>query len=295
MGKHKKGWYEREEEQKVTLDSLKTKVSLTPREFELLNIIKERKLVSRNHLEIISESYRYIGKGRTSALNKSITKMFRAKILDRMHYAQELGKGNKPCVVSLDNGGSILLGLPHKQRIIQKKSKLNNQIIVNRSLPANFRHIEGVNKLESETILFCEDNGYKLVLWSHEQNNTKKFFYGQDKITLIPDVFLCIDFNNQFFYAFLEFDTGSESLRYKEPPVVRDKIDKYRKYKVSNLWLEEDWYKSMVSPHFPILLFVTEDDKRIEFFNEKSKEMGVKGIGIYHENFIDVLKKIATL
>lgn len=298
MGKYKKSWYEREEGQKITLDILKSSTHLTSREFELLNIISERKLVRRKHLEMISESYRnYNGedRSRTNSLNRSITKMYRNTILDKTNEPQVFGKGNTSSIVSLDRGGSILLGIPHKPRIIQRKQELNNQTIVTRNLPANFRHIDGVNKLEVETIQFCEEHGYEIIAWTHEQNNKKTIFYGQDKITLIPDVFLILKIGKNLLFAFLEYDTGSESLRYKEPPIIREKIEKYRVYKMSKLWLEEDWIEYMDKPQFPMVLFVTEDYKRIEFFNNKSKELGVKGLGIYYENYQDVIKKIATL
>jgi hypothetical protein len=284
MGRLKRGWYERQETEKITLDWVKTNCRVTPRELELLRLVYDRKLVRRDHLEIISPSYRNAGDGRTKILNNSITKLFRQMCLDKIHEKGELGKGNYPCTVALDRAGSILLGLPHKRRIIHNVNKYNGEIYITRSLPSNYRHINGINLLETQTIMICDDIGYSIEKWNLEV--PREFHYANEEILLKPDITLEISNGNKSFLGFIEFDTGSENLRYKTNfPIIHDKIVKYKKYKMSTLWEDEFDY-------FPLLLLVTEDDKRIPYFNEKCKEIGIRGIGVYYENYTKFMYRL---
>lgn len=287
MGRVRTGWYEREEIQKVTLDWIKVNCKLTEREISLLEIVNARKLVKRDHLEIICEPYRHLGNNRTRLVNRAIKKLFTKMVLDKVHEKQDLGKGNAPCIVALDKGGSLILNIPHKRRISHRISKINDTIYVYRSLPSNYRHINGVNQLEVETILFCEETDNKIVRWDHEYG--REFYYGSDKILLIPDVLAELTINNNKFVSYVEYDTGSENHRYSTNfPIIHDKLIKYKKYKSSNLWLDD-------SNYFPVLLFVTEDHKRIPYFNEKCKELGLQGFGIYSENYTKFLTHITTM
>ncbi len=295
MGRIRKSWYERKEVQKVTLDWVKTNCKLSEREFDLLKIIYERKLVRRDHLEIISNAYRKLGANRTILLNKSIRKMFRNMCLDKVHEPQAIGRGNTPCIVSVDKGGSLLLNVPHRKRITHTTYTVNNKDYIYRHLPANFRHINGVNALEVETILFCEENNYNIVNWTHEQRNKVSFMYGEERVIIIPDVLMILEINGKKIAAFIEYDTGSESLRYKEPPIIKDKIIKYKRYRSSTLWQEADWQRHFDKPVFPMIMLVTEDEKRINFFNRKIKEVGLRGVGVYYESYTNVLKKMATM
>jgi hypothetical protein len=209
-------------------------------------------------------------------------------VVDKCHLKQEFGKGNKSCIISLDRGGSVLLNIPHIQRIIRTKKIIHGEDYIFRSLPSNFRHINGVNQLEVETILLLEQTNGEIKQWIHEKIIT--FYYGQEKMVMKPDVIGELNFNknkDKPFYFFIEFDTGSESIRYKEPPVIRDKIIKYRKYRASKLW--EKTY-----PYFPYLLFVTEDEKRIPFFNKKCKENGLSGRAIYYKNYTKFLTHLTN-
>lgn len=259
----------------------------------MLQLIYDRKLVRRDSLEIISKSYRNAGNNRTILLNRAIKKLYRHRILDKVHEVQKIGRGNTPSIVAIDKGGSMLLGVPHKPRITQKKSIIKGIPYITRILPSNFRHIHGVNQTEVKTILFCEETGNSILMWKHEV--ATNFFYNGENILFIPDVLYILEINGKTFPIFLEFDTGSEGIRQKEPKVILDKIVKYRKYKSSKLWLDEDWQNLLHKPLFPLLLFVTEDHRRIPFFNKKSKENGVWAYGVYHDNYYEFMKKIATL
>lgn len=283
----RRSWYERFEVKRINADWVKTNVRLTDREVELLKIINYRKLVRRDMLEIISPSYRYLSsKNRTRIMNRSISKMFQSMVVDKVHEPQHFKRGNTPAVVALDRAGAIILGIPFKQRIRQIKQVLGGVEYIYRQLPINFRHINGVNQLEVDTILFCEETGNKLVQWVLEK--PIEIFYGQDKIVLIPDVLMELKINNKSLLAFIEYDTGSENIRYKEPPTVRDKIIKYKKYMLSKLWENE-------FPNFPLLIFVTEDNDRINFFNRKCKENGILGIGVYYKNYSSFLQNLGNI
>jgi hypothetical protein len=289
MGKSKESWWEREEIKKVTLDYIKTNCKITNRERELLQIIKDRKLVRRDMLEIISPSYRLLGSSRTRIMNRSIKKLFKNMCIDKVHESQGYREGNTPAIISLDKAGSLILGINHRNRIKHVTRNINGVDCVFRQLPINYRHINGVNSLEVETIQCVEEERGEIINWILESPIT--FHYGQEKISLIPDVKMSVKLcsgHEKIFYAFIEYDTGSESIRQKEPKIIRDKILKYRKYKRSRLW-------ESIYPSFPIVLFVTEDEKRVDFFNKKCEENGISGLGIFRENYIKVIKKLATL
>jgi hypothetical protein len=144
-----------------------------------------------------------------------------------------------------------------------------------------------------ETIILCESKGFEIVKWQIEK--PRAFTYNGENIQLIPDVLMILKIREKPFVAFIEFDTGSEGLRQKEPVIIRDKIIKYKKYKSSNLWIGEEWQKDMVNPVYPLVLFVTQDNNRVQFFNDKAQELRVKGLALYYEKYTDVLKGITTL
>lgn len=213
--------------------------------------------------------------------------MFSQMILDKVHEVQEIGKGNTPCIVAIDKGGSILLGVPHRPRITQKKTNFKGISYVTRYLPINYKHINGINQTEVETILFCDEKGHDLVRWELEVSTI--FQYNNEEIKFIPDVFVEIRFGEKNFLSFIEYDTGSEDHRNKNHfPTIYNKLINYNKYKTTKLW--EDQYE-----YFPMILFVTEDSKRIQWFNNHCKEFGLRGLGVYYENYTDVLRRLAEM
>lgn len=208
-------------------------------------------------------------------------------IFDKVHEVQQIGKGNTPCIVSLDRAGSILLGVPHKKRITHRKTTFKGEDYITRILPLNYKHIFGINRTEVETILFCERTDNKILQWKHEV--ASEFIYGGVKILFIPDVFVELKLKAKQFLAFIEYDTGSENLRSKNDfPIIHEKLKNYKKYKKSNLWVDEYRY-------FPMILLVTEDDKRIEYFNDKCRELGLQGFGIYYENYTKWLDSLINI
>lgn len=286
MGRIRGSWYEREEVEKITLDFVKTNCKITAREKELLEIINQRKMVRRDMLEIISPSYRNLGVNRTRIMNRSMKKLFSNMCIDKIHELQGYLQGNTPAIYSLDRAGSMILEIPHKSRIKHIKNTVNGKTYIYRRLPSNFRHVNGVNGLEVDTILFCEETGSEILEWCHEK--PQELHYGEERIVVIPDVLMGLKINDRHFYAFIEYDTGSEGVREKEPRVIRDKIIKYKKYKLSELWTDE-------FNQFPIILLVTEDEKRTGFFNKKCKENGLLGLGIYRENYKEFLKRLTDM
>ncbi|UUV46158.1 replication-relaxation family protein [Bacillus phage vB_BanS-Thrax2] len=271
----------------MTLDWLKSNVKPTNRDMELLNIISERKLVNRSHLEIIAPSFRHLAKNRTRLINRTIRKLFDSMCLDKVHEKQELGKGNTPSILALERGGSILLNIPHKRRIPQKKMLVNGEIKIERHVPLIYRHTNGINQMEVETILLCEKYGYEIKIWEHEKSAI--FKYNNEDIVFIPDVFVRLRIGEKEVDLFLEYDTGQENIRNKNNfPVIYDKIIRYKKYKKSMLWQNH-------SEKFPIVLLVTEDSHRIMHFNKNCKKHGVQGFGVYHENYTKFLEHLAKM
>lgn len=208
-------------------------------------------------------------------------------VLDKVHEVQEIGKGNTPCIVAIDKGGSIILGVPHKIRIPHRTTKIKQTSYVTRICPSNYKHINGVNQCEVDTILFCEATNNELLKWELEVNIT--FYYSMEKTILIPDVFVECKFKNINWLAFLEYDTGSENHRNKDDfPVIREKLDKYRKYKLSEIW--RDKYK-----RFPMILLVTEDEKRVQWFTNRCRELGLEGFGVYYKQYVKVLETLSRM
>lgn len=281
MVRSREGWYAREEISKVTLDWVKANCRLTGRERELLQIVYDRKLVRRDHLEIISPSYRKAGDNRTILLNRAIKKMFHQMCLDKIHEVQEIGRGNTPSIVAIDKGGSIMLGVPHKKRITHRISTVKGMRYVSRFLPSNYKHINGVNQIEVETILFCENTNNDLLMWELEVATV--FHYNGEEVLFVPDVAVEIAFEGRSFIAFIEYDTGSENHRNKNDfPIIYNKLRNYRRYKASKLWVGKYAY-------FPIILLITEDERRIPYFNDKCREFGLRGLGVYYKNYTKVL------
>jgi len=208
-------------------------------------------------------------------------------VLDKVHEVQDYGRGNTPCTVALDKAGSIILGVPHKKRITHSKTIVKGVSYITRSLPINYKHIFGVNKTEVDTIEFCVKTGNKLVRWEHEV--ASNFVFNGENITFIPDVFAEMELGGKTFLGFIEYDTGSENLRNKSDfPIIGDKLKNYKRYKRSSMW--QEYYD-----YFPIIMLVTEDNNRIPYFNNKCKELGLKGVGVYHENYTDVLEHLANM
>jgi len=281
--KKRASWNEREHVDRITLDWVKTNCRLTGREISLLQLVYDRKLVRRDHLEIISEQYRNTGDNRSILLNRAIRKMYRCMCLDKVHEKQEIGKGNSPCIVALDRAGSLLLNVSHRKRIAQRKVTHKGRTYVLRTLPLNYKHINGVNQIEVDTIL----SGNKIVQWRHEIGI--KFLYGDEEILVISDVLMELKVKEKSLFIFLEYDTGSEDMGNRNTfPTIHDKLIKYRKYKNSQLWSEN-------YPYFPIILLVTEDGNRIPYFNQKCKELGLQGFGVYHKNYVNFLRHLVNI
>lgn len=252
----------------------------------MLKLIYDRKLVRRDHLEIISKSYRHTGDNRTILINRAIKKMYNQMLIDKIQEPQKFGQGNTPLIVAIDKGGSIVLEVPHKKRITHQKSIVKGIPYVSRNLPSNYRHINGVNQCEVDTILFCERTNNSINQWKHEV--ATEFMHNGEKILFIPDVFLDIEINGKSLPIFIEYDTGSENpRRTTNIPVIYNKILNYRRYKVSKLW--EDKYRI-----FPALLFIVENEERIPYINSKCAENGIEGRGIYYKNFSKVLEHLGN-
>ena len=278
-------WYYRNEIKRITRDWVEVNCKITAREKELLKLIYDRKLVRRDMLEVISPSYRVLGKNRTRLINRSIKKMYLNMCLDKVHEPQEFMKGNLPATLAVDKAGSIILDKAYKPRLKKIEKKIRGEKYLFRQLPSNYKHINGVNQLEVETILFCEENKMELTEWTLEK--AIEVYYGRDRVNLIPDVLMKLEALYEpvnAFYAYIEFDTSSENIRYKEPPIIKDKVIKYKKYKLSKIW-EKDFNQ------FPVVLLVTTEERRAEFFNKICRENGLVGLCIFYKNYKNFLER----
>jgi hypothetical protein len=274
----RKGWYDRLEVPRVNLDWVKMNCKfITPREIDLLKAIHYRRLVRRDHLEVIVEGYRNIP-NRTTVINRSIGKLFDKMCLDKVHEMKEEDniRKNSPAIVCIDKAGAILLNVPYKQRIQREKKVFNDKEYLFRIVPSNYHHYHGINQLEVDTIELCLSNNFKLITWDLDNlaRSVKIFTYNKEKIILKPDIFTIIKNDSRPFMMFIEYDTGTENRGYnKHFPTLSEKLDKYRKYMLlEEIWKSEWWYKNV---NFPLLLFVTEDEKRIPFIKEEGEKLGM--------------------
>jgi hypothetical protein len=288
------GWYERIEYPRINEDWVKLHCkNITRRERELLRIINYRKLVRRDHLEILSPDYRTISM-RTNVLNRSIKKLFEKSCIDKVHEEPEFMTGNLPAIVAVDRAGAIILGTNFKQRIKHIKRIINNETKIFREIPPNYPHLHGINKLEVDTTLWALERGYKFK-WYLEQNNKKTFSYNGEDIGLIPDVFLILNTNPRIFLFFLEYDTGTEdNRRAKTFPTLLEKMEKYQKYKAIGAWKDE-WWAKKINAGFPLVLFITDDDRRIDFIKERGSKIGLHVDAVYSSNYIKKLDSLTTI
>jgi hypothetical protein len=285
------GWYDRIEHSKISQEWVRLHCkNVTKRELELLKIVYYRKLLRRDHLEIIHSGYRNLSQ-RTNVLNRSINKLFSLSCLDKVHEEAEFMKGNFPAILSVDRAGAILINKPYKQRIPTKKRVIGNETIIFREIPNSLIHTNGINKLEVDTILFTEEHGYKFK-WRLERDNYKEFFWNKEKIGLKPDVLLILNADNKIYFFFIEYDTGTEDNRHaKNFPTLLHKMENYHKYKSIGQWKSEDWAKKFNAP-FPLVLFVTEDEKRIEYIKEKGGKIGLRVDAVLSSNYIEGLASL---
>lgn len=291
MGGFKKGWYERDEISKITKDWVDINCkTLTDRDMKLLEIVNYRNLVRRDHLEVIHEDYRYINR-RTNSINRSIKKLFQKMCIDKVHEEPEFMKGNLPSIISIDRAGAVILNTTFKRRIKHNKKMYNNELYIIRSLPSNYMHIHGINQLEVDTINLSDEYNFDIIRWDLEHDNIKTFMYNE-KITLIPDIFMILKIGDSPFISFIEFDTGSEDNRHKTSfPTITDKLNKYHYYKLSNSWLREDWCR-FIKSSFPLLIFVTRDEKRIKYVQKKGESLGLNILVCLDTDYKNILQSL---
>lgn len=292
----RRGWWQREEVKRVNDDWVKMNCkNITNREKELLKIVNDRILVSREHLEVIHPAYRNID-GRTNVLNRSIRKLFDKMCLDKAHMEAEFGKGNTPAIVCIDRAGALLLGTKFRRRLKHKKKVYHGEEYIFRELPSNYLHIHGINELEVSTIILCDNHDFKLIRWQLEAQNTKKLPENSQndakttQISLIPDVFCIIRVKNSVFMSFIEYDTGSENKGYNgNYPILGEKLERYNLYKMSGIWKHEMWSKS-TGLGFPPILFVVHDQKRADYIIRKGKSLGLVVDAFLFSEYSDKLK-----
>ena len=247
-------------------------------------------MVRRDHLEFLHEGYRDIPR-RTNVLNRSIKKLFEKMCLDKAHEESEYLKGNKPCILSVDRAGCILLDKPYRKRFETEKRFLKGKEYVFRKIPSHYNHIHGVNKLEIETLEFCVDNNFKKVIWQLEEDNIKSFEFNKEKIIVKPDVFVILNVGKPLVY-FIEYDTGSENRGYVNSfPTILEKLEKYQRYKMIGDW-QNEWWAKKINTNFPLILFVTEDNKRIDYIIQKGKAMGLKVDCILSNEYKEKIKNL---
>jgi len=288
----KKGWYERVEQARITSDWVKLNCNnITDREMELLRIIHKRKYVRRDHLEVIHPAYRDIPNG-AIVLNRSIRKLFEKMCIDKVHEQTGYKEGNKPCIVALDRAGAIILGVRFNRRIKQHKTVKGGNIHVHkREVPIQFFHVNGVNQLEVDTIRFCIKNEWKLVRWDIEV--ARKFMYNKENIKLSPDVFMIMGIGKKPLISFVEYDTGTEDRgNSKNFPMIEEKLNKYRKFRQSGHWMKEGWFKRLKEAGFPLIIFVTEDERRLDFVKKKGDEFKLQVEVVLSKDYIRLLEKL---
>jgi hypothetical protein len=200
-------------------------------------------------------------------------------IVDKVYPSVGLGEGSSKQHICLDRAGIILLGL-------EKYNKpINTDREGNRSLPLGWEHKVALNDYECWIRKVVEELGGQITLYEVEEANPYL-----DSM-LKPDVMCLIKYNGKGFLFFIEVDMGTEDV-----PYIKNKINSYVDYYASKQWTKRQWAKLFKTPTFPRVLFFTENGrtKRINSLEEYTKDMSVRFIFGYHNNFreklIDILK-----
>ncbi len=233
---------------------------LTERDIEILKIINDRRIVSRDHLIYLS------GLGCRSQSRNILNKRLRVmKELDLVEKTQPYcppGQGSYQQLISLGKQGAKYLGIKWKPYFKKIQNDKQQPVL---EPPINYMHQLHLVDIEIIIRQKCDESKFRILHMKFEEDN---------KISgLVPDMFVVISKGNSGRPIYLEMDRGTESYEY-----IRGKLEKYKNVMLLGEWVNQDWCKIFPEPPFPYIFFVTTGtENRIIQINKMIKEVGMNG------------------
>lgn len=234
MGRLRRGRSERQEIKRITdeyLESIRHKI--TARDMEILKLLEEHSLLSSSHLLELcpgtetAQPFHMLVKGQ-QRLNDRLRVLFDLNLIHK--YAPPLapGEGTSKQYVWLDRGGAKLL--ESKRRISSK-------------LPANYLHTGCILEL------------YVLFRKLHRTQQLDLFVCDLERplatTPLVPDLVVLYRRQGYGYLYIIEVDRCEK----KEADEIA-KIQAYREWQLSGLWLRESWARILPTPKFPHVLYL---------------------------------------
>lgn len=258
---------------------------VTDRDVQLGRLLLKRKLLRRDQIEVLHAGFRGLANPEVQ-INRRLRVLFDSHFIDRVFPNVLPGAGSSQAVIALDRAGAIVLDAQFKPVIRHQKDRFGN---IARILPINYRHTLGVNDFEVSLVQWCFSNGAEILRWRLDFENVRRFSYNGEW-SIRPDGFGIVKTPNGKGKAFFfEYDTGTEDVRYRTKfKKLTAKFKGYAAYKSSGAWMQEDWASKL--KEFPVMIFLSEDKRRIEPLRELAATMGLNSIINEFENRDSIIK-----
>lgn len=256
---------------------------VTKRDKELLKIIEENKIVTRDQLITLHPSFIDI-KQPINVINRRLAVLYHSYCIDRVRPLVGIGEGSSQFHITLDRAGAILLGIENFRPLMIYESNSYPP----KRLPQYYKHTIGIVDLRCALIELLRERGGRILHWSLEDENKIEFSY-KEKYILKPDVLtLVITKEKKGSILFYEHDQGTEHKK-----VIKDKIEGYTAYRLSNTWLGSSWAQIMKVPTFPPVIFLTTGEKkRINWMKNLARKSSINIIAAHVDKRKEILKKI---
>ena len=264
--------YNRPEIKQITKQWVRENIKhVTERDIGLLTLLHEnkRRLLRRDQIQRLYPVFESV-----SVLNRRLRKLYELYILDRFYPRVGIGQGSSQQLVCLDRAGLILLN-------IDKYNKpINQDYNGNKILFLGWEHKVLLNEYECIIRGLVDNINGEILFYKVEESIS--FFDNQ----FVPDIFLLIECQGKGYLFFIEVDLGTEDI-----PYIKRKINSYKEYYLSRLWIGEIWAKLFENPTFPRILFMTVNGrfKRVETLKNYTNELSIKCHFGFHCDFEKVI------
>lgn len=259
--------------------------NITKRDLELLKIIYENKIVTRDQLITLHPSFSNKRQS-VNIINRRLKVLYDNYCIDRVQPTVGIGEGSSQYHITLDRAGAILLGIENFRSIVI----YDPSSYPSKRLPMYYKHTIGIVDMKCTITELLREIEGEIVYWGLEEEN-KIHFKFKKEFTLKPDVIAILRKNQNGFIFFYEHDQGTEFRN-----IIKAKIEAYAAYRLSNIWINQRWAKIMKVPTFPTLVILTAgDEKRIEWIEKISKSSGINIVVDSIENRYKIISKLILL
>lgn len=243
-------------------------MSLTERQKGILELLRQKKLLTIEQLEYFHPDFGYQKQSRFLA-QRDINKLHQFFLVDKIYQKVLFWDEQKRMteIIALGKMGSQFVGWKdHHERIQEFQGK--------RFLGKKAYHILRVNDLEIQSREVLNRMNVEIQLWASECGLS----IVKDENKLNPDAFcLMYDQETEHYYSlFVEYDTGKDDFGYRlKFPSLAEKFNKYRQVKIGTRWYQNVFSQSSLNK-FPYLFFVTEEPKRFPKLPELLKDRDLR-------------------